>query len=263
MGAPLSLSRRQVVAGAAAMAAIPAAGRAAAARVVAIPYPPDTLRVGRNPAYNEPAAIGETLRIDFADRARLIHLYLPEGDGPRGAILLLHGAKRTGKSMLDMWRAAADRSGVALIAPDALGEGWSPKDDPPQFMIDALNAAARRTPLDPARLAMFGHSSGGLLAQLYANHLKGPWRAVATHGAAVNVRALAAPAAAPTPIRLYNGAKDHLFGPVQCRLTADTLAAAGHPVELVQIADHTHWYYAIGPWLAGDCMDWFAARLAA
>lgn len=252
--------RRQFIAAAAAMA-LARPGHADPARVEYIPYPPDAPRVGANPAYEEPASIGEVLRLDHAGQARQVHLYVPQGNSdPRRSILLLHGAQRTGRSMLDMWRAAADRSGVVLIAPDALGEGRSPEADPPQFLAAALNAAAGRVALAPDGVAMFGHSSGGMLAQLYANRLEGPWRMVATHGAALPADAVQAPAAMPVPLRLYIGAGDHLFPPAQARLTTEALAAAGHPADMIAIAGHTHWYYSIGPWLAGDCLDWMAGH---
>ncbi|MFT3690821.1 prolyl oligopeptidase family serine peptidase [Paenirhodobacter sp.] len=217
--------------------------------------------MGANPTYNEPETIGETVPFDVDGAVRRVHLYIPEG-ATGASVLLLHGANRTGRSMLDMWRAEADRSGTVLIAPDAAGDSWNPEADPPQFLIAALNAAVKKVQLDHDRLFMFGHSSGGLLAQLYANQVPGPWRAVATHGAAVPVQALRSPAAKPVPVRLYLGAGDHLFPPRRGRMTADALIAAGHPVDLVTINRHTHWYYTIGPWIARDCADWFAAQPA-
>lgn len=249
-----------VLAGTAATA-LARSGHADPARVEYIPYPADVPRAGRDPSYDEPGAIGETLNLDHAGQQRQVHLYMPQGDsGPRRSILLLHGAQRTGLSMLDMWRAAADRTGLVLIAPDALGEGWSPESDPPQLLIEALKAAATRVALAPDGVAMFGHSSGGMLAQLYANRLAGPWRAVATHGAALPAASILVPAAATVPVRLYVGAGDHLFPPAKARQTAEALAAAGHPSDMIAIAGHTHWYYAIGPWMADHCLDWMAGH---
>lgn len=251
--------RRQFIGSALALAALRTPAHADEARVEYIPYPRDEPRIGPEPAYTEPAAIGKTLTFDHAGQARRVHLYVPPGGaGPRRSVLLLHGAQRTGLSMLDMWQAAADRDGVVLIAPDALGEGWSPDADPPDLLIAALNAAAGRTSLAGNGVAMFGHSSGGMLAQLYANHVQGPWRAVATHGAALPVDAIKAPGVAAVPVRLYIGAGDHLFPPRMTRLTAEALAKAGHPTQMIGIAGHTHWYYALGPWLARDCLTWFA-----
>ncbi len=241
-------------------AALARPGHAGPARVDYIPYPPGVPRVGADPAYAEPTDIGETLSLDHAGQARQVHLYVPQGEGPRRSILLLHGAQRTGRSMLDMWRAAADRSGVVLIAPDALGEGWSPETDPPGLLVAALNAASARVELATDGVAMFGHSSGGILAQLYANRLQGPWRAVATHGAALPADAVQSPATASVPVRLYVGAGDHLFPPAKARATTEALAAAGHPADMIAIAGHTHWYYAIGPWLAEDCLAWMATH---
>lgn len=249
-----------VLAGTAATA-LARSGHADPARVEYIPYPADVPRAGRDPSYDEPGAIGETLNLDHAGQQRQVHLYVPQGDsGPRRSILLLHGAQRTGLSMLDMWRAAADRTGLVLIAPDALDKGWSPESDPPQLLIEALKAAATRVALAPDGVAMFGHSSGGMLAQLYANRLAGPWRAVATHGAALPAASILVPAAATVPVRLYVGAGDHLFPPAKARQTAEALAAAGHPSDMIAIAGHTHWYYAIGPWMADHCLDWMAGH---
>lgn len=252
-------TRRHFIGSAVAATVLARPGHAAnAARIEYITYPPGVARVGANPTYEEPTTIGETLYLDLAGQKRQVHLFVPSGaDGPRRSLLLLHGAQRTGQSMLDMWRAAADRSGMVLIAPDALGEGWSPETDPPQLLIEALNAAAGRVALAPDGVAMFGHSSGGMLAQLYGNRLAGPWRAVATHGAALPAASLQNPAAAPVPMRLYIGAGDHLFPP---RQTAEALAAAGHPAEMIVITGHTHWYYTMGPWIADDCLDWMAGH---
>lgn len=251
--------RRQFLGSAIALAALAGPGAAESARVDYIPYPREAPRAGANPAYDEPATIGETLTVDHAGQERRVHLYVPQGgDGPRRSMLLLHGAQRTGRSMLDMWQAAADRSGVVLIAPDALAQGWSPDADPPDLLVAALNAAAARVPLAPDGVAMFGHSSGGMLAQLYANQVQGPWRAVATHGAALPADAIRSPAVSPVPMRLYIGAGDHLFPPRQARATTDALAAAGHPAQMIGIAGHTHWYYTLGPWLAEDCQAWLS-----
>ena len=37
------------------------------------------------------------------------------------------------------------------------------------------------------------------------------------------------------------------------------MALAGHPVQLVLIPGHTHWFYEIGPQNAEDAWAWFAA----
>lgn len=257
----IMLSHRRRFIAAMAAAALARPGHADPARVEYIPYPPGVPRVGADPAYAEPAGIGDTLFLDHGGQRRQVRVYVPQGDsGPRRSILLLHGAGRTGRSMLDMWRAAADRGNVVLIAPDALDQGWSPETDPPDLLIAALNAAAGRADLAPDGVAMFGHSSGGMLAQLYANRLPGPWRSVATHGAALPADAVQAPAAASVPMRLYVGAGDHLLPPARARATTEALAAAGHPADMIAIAGHTHWYYAIGPWLAEDCLDWMAGH---
>lgn len=252
-------NRRQFIGGAMALTAFAAPASAAPARISYIQFPARVRRADTNPTYDEPTDIGETLTVDVAGQPRQVHILVPRqgGDAPRPALLLLHGAERSGRSMLDMWQAAADRSGIVLIAPDALGEGWSPDAD---LLIAALNATAARVPLAPDGVAMFGHSSGGMLAQLCANRLHGPWRVVATHGAALSADAFQTPSAQPVPMRLYTGAQDHLFPPRVTVLSAEALAAAGHPTEMIGINGHSHWYYEIGPWLADDCLAWMQSH---
>lgn len=226
-----------------------------------IQYPTEAPKIGPNPTYNEPSDIGETLTVEVAGHQRQVHIYVPQGDNEsRRAVLLLHGAQRSGRSMLDMWRATADRNRLILIAPDALGEGWSPDSDPPDLLVAALNATDARSPLARDGIAMFGHSSGGMLAQLYANRVQGPWHMVATHGAALPANALQNPSAQQVPVRLYTGALDHFYPPRLTVLTAEALAAAGHPVEMIGINGHSHWYYGIGPWLADDCLTWMESQ---
>ncbi|KIT14624.1 alpha/beta hydrolase [Jannaschia aquimarina] len=109
--------------------------------------------------------------------------WAPPGEAaPRAAIILLHGANRPGESMVDMWRKTAERHGLILIAPDLGGvEGWSRGLPDPARLLDALEAAKILWSVDPERIALFDHSRGGIAAQLIANRVAGPWKAVAVH----------------------------------------------------------------------------------
>ncbi len=51
-------------------------------------------------------------------------LYVPDADGPRPLLLVLHGATMNAKQMLRPVLAAADEMGVILLVPDSRGPTW-------------------------------------------------------------------------------------------------------------------------------------------
>lgn len=221
--------------------------------VETIPYPDGVGSVGSDVSYSAPPFRALRQGIVHADRARTYYLYAPEGIGraPRPAIVLLHGARRTGRSMIDIWRATADRHGAILVAPDSLGLTWRPSDDDPAFFLSVLQDANAKAPIDGSRVYLFGHSAGAILATLYANRVPMRWRGVATHAGVLDGSSVAAADVAP-PMRHYLGTQDHLFPRQAAEETATALAEAGHQVELVLIEGHTHWYYVIGPYLSEE-----------
>ena len=137
--------------------------------------------------YTEPESIGteHKVMIPLANKPsksieRIYYSLGPTEGGPHSAVVLLHGIDRSGRSMLDMWQLLARKSGVVLLAPNAIdGQGWT-IDDRSVFINDALVADAMLTyNIDPERLFLAGHSAGGKMALSLANSGEGPWRAVA------------------------------------------------------------------------------------
>ena len=258
-------TRRRLIAG---LLAVPALGLAGG---LAAPTPagPDIRRMppphGLTPSrgavsYEERETAGaQRHRVESGGRSRTYHLYAPGGAlGPRPAIVLLHGARRTGRSMIDMAHRVADRHGVVLVAPDSTGSSWSPQDDPPGALVDVLRDAALRVPLQAGRLHLFGHSAGAILATLHANRAPGPWRSVVTHGGVLDAGAVVSAPHGP-PIRAYLGTRDHLFPIAGAEATARALAAAGHRSELRLIEGHTHWFYELGPSLLKEAWGFMDA----
>lgn len=258
------ITRRGALAG---LGAVCAAGAARAAQtwrdrltITRAPYPAGVARAPAEAVFTERDVGGETVEFAFAGATRRAHLYLPGGASrtPRAAVTLLHGAGRSGLSMIPMWKETAERRNLLLVAPDSRGRGWSAAEDAPQLLAAALNEARARTALDPARLFLFGHSSGGELALHYANRLGGVWRAAATHGASIDPRSVE-PARPAPPLRMYLGVSDQYFRVSQAESAAAALAKAGHPTELVEIRGHDHWYYEIGPHLSAETAAFFEA----
>jgi predicted esterase len=199
-----------------------------------------------------------TAKIDGAERK-----YFAVGPNPSTSgkeppvVILLHGSRRDGRSMLDMWQALAKKKGITLIAPDASGDlRWSMAAEGPDFLQHILDDAKQHVSFDPKRVYLFGHSAGAIHALMLANRSVGPWRAVAVHAGTIDVES-AVTHPDGVPVRIYIGERDTTFPLDQVRAGANALAQAGHNTELKVIPGHTHWYYVIGPKLADHAWSFF------
>jgi predicted esterase len=185
----------------------------------------------------------------------------PSGGDPRPVVILLHGAGRTGHSMVDMWHETAERHGLVLVAPDFDAvDGWSGGDPDPRAAMDALAHAATLHPVDMDRVVLFGHSRGGIAAQAWANRWNGPWRAAAAHAGTLPA-GMVRTVSDGVPVRHYLGSYDLTFPFGPGEESARAMAAAGHPFDLVRLDQHTHWFYETGEDIAEDAWGWFAAHL--
>ncbi len=182
----------------------------------------------------------------------------PRTGSPRPVIVLMHGAGRTGHSMVDMWYETAQAENLILVAPNFdRVPGWSEGLPDIRAALAALAQAQTIHPIDPNQIFLFGHSRGGIAAQLWANRFDGPWRALAVHGGTLPAQ-LARPVDEGIPIRHYLGSVDHIFPYGPGRDSAAALARAGHPFDLVRLELHTHWFYDIGEDIAAHAWTWFA-----
>lgn len=186
--------------------------------------------------------------------------FAPPGASPKAVVVLLHGAGRDGLSMLEMWRDTAVRHELLLVAPNGRGGAWPGGDADRAFISGLAREAATARGLPAEGVFLFGHSAGARLAQEILNQAEpGRWRAAAVHGGFADA-ATVKPAFTASPFRMYLGSEDHIFSLDAARRSGRAMAANGHPVELMVIARHTHWFYEIGPKIAEDAWRWFSAR---
>lgn len=192
-----------------------------------------------------------TLKYHFFTRQ--YHSYLGKGAQPGAShptVVLLHGSNRTGASLIDMWKEAADQNNLLLLAPDSADkEGWNKWRDPLGFLNSIIDDADSHSNVDRDQIYLFGHSAGGRHATSLATNQSHPFRALATHGGFNDAKTLSLSSAPgyKVPVSLYLGSKDQIFNVDVAKHTAKEFHAAGHNAELFVIDDHTHWYYGVGP----------------
>lgn len=179
------------------------------------------------------------------------------GDAARPVVILFHEAGRTPLSMIDMWQDTADAEGLLLIAIAADETQWSPDEAEAVIVLDMIDDARGRYPVDEGRILLFGHASGAIMAQYLANSILGPWQAAAVHGGTLPLE-LIRPREGAVPIRHYLGGSDATFASYDARLSGQALAEAGHDFDLALIPGHTHWLYVGGPAFAADAWAWFS-----
>lgn len=113
-------------------------------------------------------------------QALLLDAYLPEGEGPHPAVVVIHGGSwRSGsKSQLAVHALAIARAGVAAFA---INYRLAPAHPFPAQIEDCVaavrfvRARAKEYGIDPGRVGAYGYSAGGHLAALLGASDDGAW----------------------------------------------------------------------------------------
>ena len=102
------------------------------------------------------------------DRDGVIQMPSAPAAGKVPLLVFLHGATQSGAGMMRRIGPAADRAGVAVLAPDSRGTTWDAIREgfgaDVAFLNRALEHVFRRLDVDPARVAVGGFSDGASYA---------------------------------------------------------------------------------------------------
>jgi phospholipase/carboxylesterase len=108
------------------------------------------------------------LGLGSSDRDGVIQMPSAPAVGPMPLLVFLHGATQSGAGMLRRIGPAADRAGVAVLAPDSRGTTWDAIRDgfgeDVAFLNRALEHVFQRLAVDPVRVALGGFSDGASYA---------------------------------------------------------------------------------------------------
>ena len=184
----------------------------------------------------------------FGERMRSYYLYVPESlpAGRAPLLVLLHGSGRDGHAIIRLWKADADRNGIMLLAPNALHrDAWRLRDDSPDFIRAAIDAAASEHAIDARRLYLFGQSGGAVYALLLSMIESEYFAATAVHAGAwrtpLEFRALHY-LKRNIPVAIVIGSRDEFFPLAAVHKTERAMKRAGIPIEVTVIAGQHHWY---------------------
>jgi len=224
------------------------------------PIPP----TGYVTIYNENAQGLEKYSAMVNGQKRSFYLYAPQSmrqgsPDPASAIILLHGSGRTGVSMAENWKNSADRHGIILVAPDALGDRIDYATDKP-FVEALINFLKKDRRFAPDRIYLFGHSSGAIAALPMAAALSEKLNAASVHAGMLLEKdhlKIIQTATTKVPVCLINGSEDKSIPPVRARYAAQVFTDAGFNTVYVELTGHNHWYYTLADWInemAWKCM---------
>lgn len=154
----------------------------------------------------QPLPPGGTYASEIAQggRTRLVVIHRPRQDGPLPLVVMLHGAGDNARNVMSNygWDRLSDGAGVAVLAPQGIpvrpdarasaalnpnvwndGSGRFGADrlaiDDVAFIAAAIDYAAARLPVDPARVYLAGMSNGAAMAFRAGAALPGRFAAVA------------------------------------------------------------------------------------
>ena len=180
-------------------------------------------------------------------KTRAYYLYVPSTiKGPAPLIVTLHGSNRTGITLVEKWKDYAKKEGIIVAGPDASNlRGWNSPLDGPDYLHELVEELKSKHPINPRRVYLFGHSAGASFA-LHMGLMESQYfAAAAIHAGALRSEDLGVIELAKRkiPFSIQIGDSDALVPLKVVRATSDALKEAGFTVDLVEIANHDHWYY--------------------
>jgi phospholipase/carboxylesterase len=198
------------------------------------------------------------LGLGDGERDGLVQMPSTIGDGAVPLLVFLHGATQRGAGMLRRIGPAADRFGVAVLAPDSRGTTWDAIrgtfDDDIVFLNRALEWVFARVNVDPSRVAVGGFSDGAsyALSLGLANGDLFPRVVACSPGFVVS-----APAQGRPRFFVSHGTADQILPIDRCsRVIVPRLRSSGYDVTYREF-DGRH---ELPPVVADEALKWAAAN---
>ena len=198
------------------------------------------------------------LGLGGGDRDGVIQMPSAPASGPMPLLVFLHGATQSGAGMLRRIGPAADKAGVAVLAPDSRGTTWDAIRDGFGVDVSYLNRALEhvfhRLAVDPNRVAIGGFSDGAsyALSLGLANGDLFPRVAAFSPGFVIS-----AEPHGRARFFVSHGTADQILPIDQCsRVIVPRLTSLGYPVTYREFEGR----HEMPPAIAEEGLQWLAAR---
>ena len=198
------------------------------------------------------------LGLGGADRDGVIQMPSAPASGPLPLLVFLHGATQSGAGMLRRIGPAADKAGVAVLAPDSRGTTWDAIRDgfgvDVAFLNRALDHVFHRAAVDPDRVTIGGFSDGAsyALSLGLANGDLFPRVAAFSPGFVIS-----AEPHGRARFFVSHGTADQILPIDQCsRVIVPRLTSLGYPVTYREFEGR----HEMPPAIADEALQWLAAH---
>jgi poly(3-hydroxybutyrate) depolymerase len=124
----------------------------------------------------------QTIHFDFNGKQREYLILVPGSASPTAplpAVLVVHAEGGHDTDLMGAWKGKASREGFIVVAPESTNNTqWNSRVDGPDFLHAVMADAAKKHPIDPTKIYMFGDDSGGNYAILVGLFDSQDWGAV-------------------------------------------------------------------------------------
>ena len=161
-------------------------------------------------------------------------------------LVALHGAGRSGLSMIDTWQTNANKHSFIIVAPEGLNGNWDLQRDEASFITAAIKDTLSQRKIKSAKIYLFGHSNGAKQAIAQAVRHPGMFHKVAAHAGTLPLKidkSIVNVSPKSVKVAMFLGDSDHIFSADSGRQTVRWLSSIGIESDFYILKDHSHWYY--------------------
>ncbi len=180
----------------------------------------------------------DKVNFQFDGHQRMYSVMIPNSAAPTAplaAVVLLHAQGGWASDVMGLWHSFASHAGFIVIAPESLSNTlWDSKVDGPPFLHAVLADVNQKHPIDPAKVYLFGETSGGVYALAVGLYDAQSWGGTCVHAAVLDPSnyGLFQHAAWKEPFQVWVGDND-ADSPIHMMTNErDAFKAAGFPFDL-------------------------------
>jgi|HubBroStandDraft_4_1064222.scaffolds.fasta_scaffold04732_4 poly(3-hydroxybutyrate) depolymerase len=180
----------------------------------------------------------QTIKFDFNGKQRTYLVLIPNSAAPTAplpVVMLIHAQGDYDSGPMGAWKGFASQQGFIAVSPESTSNTmWDSRNDGPDYLHAVLVDVAKKHPIDPTKVFMFGDDSGGIYAMAVGLYDAQDWGAVCAEHAIVPTDDYKLFPHAPRKIAFQDwvGSEDQDHPLRVMALEHDAFTQAGFPFDL-------------------------------